>query len=100
MNEDDPADVLPELKEIIGAILFAARHPMTPGQIRALLERTAEVHGGPTRDFAAAAEPEIAAAIEALIVDLDRQRWGVRIIEVAGGFRMENLPRCGPWLRQ
>ncbi len=93
-------DVLPELKEIVGALLFAARQPLSPASIRAVLRRTAETYGGSARDFAAAEEPEIAAAIEQLIVELNERRWGVRITEVAGGFRMENLPRTGPWVRR
>ncbi len=100
VRSDEPADVLPELREIIGAMLFAAREPISVAHIRAVLQRTAEVYGGSTRDFALAGEPEIAAAIESLIVELNEGRFGVRIVEVAGGFRMENLPRSGPWVRQ
>mgnify|MGYP001416545598 CR=1 FL=1 len=98
MNEET-TDVLPELKEIVGAILFAARHPVSLAQIKTVLDRTAELYGGAARDFAAAGEPEIAAAVEAVIVDLDARKLGLRIVEVAGGFRLENQPRCGPWLR-
>lgn len=96
---DVSEDVLPELKEIVGAILFAARNPVSLAQIRSVLQRTAETYGGATRDFAAASEPEIAAAVEALIVDFETHRTGLRVVEVAGGFRLENRPRCGPWLR-
>lgn len=96
---DVSEDILPELKEIVGALLFAARHPVSLAQIRSVLQRTAETYGGATRDFAAASEPEIAAAVEALIVDFETHRTGLRVVEVAGGFRLENRPRCGPWLR-
>ncbi len=98
MNENT-TDVLPELKEIVGALLYAARHPLSIAQMRTILERTAETFGGAAKDYAAAGEPEIAAAIQALIVDLEQNKIGLQVVEVAGGFRLENRPRCGPWLR-
>ncbi|MDZ4199394.1 MAG: SMC-Scp complex subunit ScpB [Kiritimatiellia bacterium] len=97
MNETER---LPELKEIIGAIVFAARDPVTAPQIVAVLHRTAERHGGIARDFAAATEADVQAALEALKIDYLQGRSGVQVVEIAKGFRLENQPSCGPWVRE
>lgn len=92
--------VLPELKQIVGALLFAAKGTVSLADIRRCLQQTAQERGGVYRDFASVTEPEIAAAVEAVKVSLIEARTGFVVQEVAGGFRLENEPSCGPWLRQ
>ena len=91
---------LPELKEIIGAVLFAAKAPVAVEQLHALLGRAAEQAPGPaTRAFAEATLEDVQAAIDALRSDFDRAAMGLAVTDVAHGLRMENDIRCGPWLR-
>lgn len=92
--------VLPELKQIIGAMLFAAKGSVSPGDIRRCLKLVAEERGGPYKDFAEVTEKEVVAAMEALREQLREAHAGVHINEVASGYRMENDADCGPWLRQ
>lgn len=92
-------DVLPELKQIIGAMLFASKTPVTVGDIRRCLEQVAEAHGGPVRDFAAVTPEDIRTALEALDQALSAQKVGFHVIELANGFRLENDANCGLWLR-
>ena len=92
-------DVLPELKQIIGAMLFASKTPITVGDIRRCLEQVAEAHGGPVRDFAAVTPEDIRTALEALDQALSAQKVGFHVIELANGFRLENDANCGLWLR-
>jgi segregation and condensation protein B len=94
------AGAIPELKEIIGAIVFAAKDPLTVAQILAVLRRTAERHGGVTRDFAAATESDVQAAITALSAEYLQRKVGVQVIEVAQGVRLENIALCGAWVRE
>lgn len=92
--------VLPELKQIVGALLFAAKGTVSLADIRRCLQQTAQERGGVYRDFASLTESEIAAAVEAVKISLIEARTGFVVQEVAGGFRLENEPSCGPWLRQ
>ena len=92
-------DVLPELKQIIGAMLFASKTPVTVGDIRRCLEQVAEAHGGPARDFASVTPEDIRTALEALDQALGAQKVGFHVIELANGFRLENDVNCGLWLR-
>lgn len=96
MNE--PA-VIPELKEIIGAVLFAAREPMTVANILRVLKDTAETYGGVTSDFSSAGKEDVEAAVAALREELDHLSTGYGVCEVAHGYRLENDARCGPWVR-
>jgi len=91
--------VLPELKQIIGAMMFVRKEPLTVAEIRRVLKATAERRGGITTDFAKANEARIREAVDALGRELTERKVGFHIIEIAGGFRLENDANCGPWLR-
>ena len=93
-------DVLPELKQIVGALLFAARKPLTAGDLRRILAQVAEEQGGAAADFGKVKDKEILEAVEALRRDLEGGRTGMVISEVAKGLRLENEAGCGPWVRQ
>lgn len=92
-------EVLPELKEIVGAVLFAARQPVSVDRLHEVFGQAAERIGGVARDYAAVTKADIAAAVDALRADLDRAGVGIRIAEVAQGYRLESPPACGAWLR-
>jgi len=94
------AHVLPELKQIIGALLFVAQQPLTLAAVRRCLQQVAEAEGGAARDFARATEADLAAALEELKVELQTRKPGFHVAEVAHGFKLENDVNCGPWLRQ
>lgn len=96
MNNDF---VLPELKQIVGAMLFVRKEPLTVAEIRRVLKSTAERRGGITADFAKANESLIREALDELNRDLTDKKAGFHVLEVAGGFRLENDANCGPWLR-
>ncbi|NCC52973.1 MAG: SMC-Scp complex subunit ScpB [Spartobacteria bacterium] len=93
-------DVLPEVKEIVGALLFAAKNPVSPAQIRKVLKQVGEDRGGAYADFGTLKESEITAAVEGLGEELAQRGLGLSIAQVAGGYRLENDVRCGPWIRQ
>lgn len=92
-------EVLPEIKQIVGAMLFASKGPLAPADIRRCLKQVAEERGGAYRDFAELSETDLLSVIEELRAHLREIRLGVVVNEVAGGFRMENEASCGPWLR-
>ncbi|AKJ64273.1 SMC-Scp complex subunit ScpB [Kiritimatiella glycovorans] len=91
---------MPELKEIVGALLFAARQPLGVKRMRRVLRETAEVQGGVYAQYAEATERDLAGAVESFVRDLEAAGLGLRVAEVAHGFRIENRPECGPWIRQ
>ena len=90
---------LPVLKQIIGAMLFVRKDPLPIAEIRRVLKATAERRGGITADFAKADENLVREALGELGRDLTDRKTGFHLIEVAGGWRMENDANCGPWLR-
>lgn len=90
---------LPELKQIVGAMLFVRKEPLTVAEIRRVLAATAERRGGITSDFAKANDALVRAAVDALGRELAERKMGFHVIEVAGGWRLENDANCGPWLR-
>lgn len=92
-------EVLPELKEIIGAMLFAAKKPLTAKEIRKALVDTGEKFGGACAEFATLKEKDVAAAVEQLQGELTQNSTGLCIAEVAHGYRLQNEINCGPWVR-
>lgn len=92
-------ETLPELKQILGAMLFVARQPLAPEEIRRVLEKVGAEEGGVARDFARVGPPEIGRALDELRADLARAKTGLHLAEVAHGYRLENDACCGLWLR-
>ena len=88
------------MKEIVGALLFVAKTPVTAADMVRVMKQVAETWGGATRDYAKVNEEDVKAAIEQLRADLAEKKAGVTISEVAHGFRFENEVSCGPWVRQ
>ena len=95
----DEVSVVPELKTILGAIIFGAERPVKIGEMRKCVVAVAEERKGPLAPFAEVRDADVAAAVQELSVDLLRLRTGFMLREVAGGFRFESDPSCGAWLR-
>jgi len=92
--------ILPELKQIVGAMLFAAKKPLTAADVLRVLKQVADSDGGAASDFAHLAVTDIQRALDDFREELKGLRLGFNIHLVANGFRMENDVECGPWLRQ
>ena len=90
-------DVLPELKEIVGSLLFAAE-PLNLKQLQAMID-TGTVLKGPFEQYAKVDEEQVESAIEELQQDLERQKLGLEVAQLAGGWRLQNNVMCGPFVR-
>jgi len=89
------------LKKIIGAMLFAARKPMKAADLKTIFTDTAaEGTDAVCAQFAKIKESEICAALEQIKIDLIQAGDGIHLAEVAGGFRLQTDPECGPWVRR
>ncbi|MBN2163327.1 MAG: SMC-Scp complex subunit ScpB [Pontiellaceae bacterium] len=98
MNEST-VDVLPELKQIIGALLFAAKEPLTVKRIRKAMIETGNGFSGPYEQYAKATEQQIEGAIEQFQEDLEKAKVGLSVALVAGAYRLQNDALCGPFVR-
>lgn len=74
------------LKSIVESLLFVAEGPLT-------LQRLAEVIEG-------ADKSEITAALEQIRTDLDSNRRGVRLVEVAGGYQLRTPKENADWVKK
>ena len=92
-------DKIPELKQILGAMVFAAKRPLTVREMRRCLQEVAEAHGGATGVFGEAKNADIRNALTELAQGLEHSGCGFAIHEVAGGFRLQSEGKCGTWLR-
>lgn len=88
-----------ELKQILGAIVFAARQPMTTGAIRKVLQETAEINREEAALYGGIKESEIKTSLHQLQVECETGKSGVHLIESAEGFRFQSDPAGGPWIR-
>ena len=91
--------VLPELKEILGALIFGSNRPLGLKEMRQCLVEVAKNAGGETTAFGEVKDGDIREAMEYLKTDLERQKCGFLLVEVAGGFRFQSSGGCGRWLR-
>lgn len=98
MNEST-VDVLPELKQIVGALLFAAREPLTVKRIRKAMIETGSGFGGPYEQYAKATDKQIEGALEELQEELAKAKLGLNVARVAEAYRLQNDALCGPFVR-
>ena len=93
-------NVIPELKQIIGALLFAAREPMALDTMRKVFKDAAKMYEGPVQDFGKVTDKDLTDAIAQLNHDMTRACVGIHVGEVANGYRLQNDLNCGLWIRQ
>jgi len=93
-------EVLPEVKEIVGAMLFAAKEPLSVSQLRATFPRAAANFGGLTKQFKGVKDADIKQAVQELQAAYAGGKLGVVIVEVAKGYRLQNEQNVGPWIRE
>jgi segregation and condensation protein B len=90
---------IPELKQILGAMIFGSDHPLSVKEMRRCLIEVATSEGGALAAFAGVKETDISAALEALKIEVDKIGGGFSLSEVAGGMRFHSDPACGKWLK-
>lgn len=93
-------EAIPEIREILCAMLFATREPLTPRQMVNVFKRTAETCEGVEASFIEIGLKEVEAALDELREELAEGALGLEIVEIAGGYRLRNVKRVGPWLRE
>lgn len=96
---ESTVEVLPELKQIVGALLFAAKEPLSVKRMRKSMIETGNGFGGPYEQYAKATDKQIEGAIEQLQEDLEKAKVGLEVALVAGAYRLQNDAACGPFVR-
>lgn len=99
-DTSDVAEVIPEIRQIIGALLFASQAPLTVKQIRNVFKRALENYEGITKEFEGITEAQVRDGLADLKRELERAKCGLVLVEVSTGFRLQNDKACGPWIRQ
>ncbi|MBI3098504.1 MAG: SMC-Scp complex subunit ScpB [Planctomycetes bacterium] len=75
---------MPEMKQIVEALLFACEEPLAPSKIREVMGS-----GTPT---------EVRGIVEALNAEYDAQGRPYQVQEIAGGFQVATRPEYGEWI--
>ncbi len=89
---------LPELKQILGALIFGASRPLSLKEMRACITEVAETDPE-VAVFADVQLKQLNDALEALQQDLTRVHAGFTVHETAGGLRLQSDASCGRWLK-
>lgn len=88
------SDGRPPFSAILGALLFAARQPLSVEHIIKVVQQTSDDLGMDLTVTAKRVLTEIVQLNESL------ENCGVFVAEVGGGYRMQNQRDCGPWVRR
>jgi len=88
-----------ELKQVLGAMIFGAEHPLSVKEMRNCLVEVAAEEGGKMSAFGNVKESDIWAALEQLKIQLETAHGGFKLSEIAGGLRFHSDPACGKWLK-
>ena len=89
-----------ELKQVLGAIIFAAQHPLALKDIRKLLTEVAAGSDDATAlAFSEIKETDLKVALDELCAEQQQFTIGMHLTEVAGGYRFQTDVACGLWVR-
>ncbi|MFL2859258.1 MAG: SMC-Scp complex subunit ScpB [Pontiellaceae bacterium] len=99
MSIKKQTDVLPELKQIIVSLLFAAKEPLKVSQIRNVIIDTGNILKGVHLQYTKVNIDQINGVIKELEKELEVLNLGLELIMVAGGYRFQNNMLCGPFVR-
>jgi segregation and condensation protein B len=89
----------PDLRRVVGAILFAASNPIAADEICRCLRATAENGDSVCRALGDARPADVEAAVADLREAVRALGAGFMIEAVAGGYRLQSDGTCGAWLR-
>jgi segregation and condensation protein B len=95
----DSIAVVPELKQIVGAMIFAANRPLRVEEIKECLDAVAEREKGALAVFASVGEVEIRAAVDELKSAMAERGIGFRVVGWGGGFKLQSDAAGGVWLK-
>ncbi len=105
MQDNNTKSTTPELRRVIGALIYGAPEPLTIKGLKKILVNAAEGENAnllpPAAEsgFAGISEKEIREAVEALRRDLEERPLGIQLVEIAEGYRLFTDPECSPWMR-
>ncbi len=88
----------PDLKRLVGALIFGANRPLDVPEIRRCLMEVADLADS-AAVYMDVKPAQIREAVGDLQRDLQRAGCGFNLAEVAGGYRVQSDPLCGRWLR-
>ncbi len=88
----------PDLKRLVGGLIFGANRPLGVPEIRRCLMEVADLADA-AAVYMDVKPAQIREAVEELQRDLHRAGAGFTVAEVAGGYRVQSDPLCGRWLR-
>ncbi len=91
-------DALPELKQIVGGLIFGANRPLGLNELRRCLVEVGDL-ADDAAIYAQVKNGQIHDAVEELQRDLERAHVGFSVAEVAGGYRLQSDAACGRWLK-
>ena len=97
MNND--IEILPEIKQIIGSLLFASKEPLNLIQIKKAINETGEILSGVYKQYSKVNEQQIEESLKLLEDELSSNNLGIELSKVAGGYRLQNNLLCGPFVR-
>ena len=99
-SESPPSVLARDLKQVLGALVFGANRPIPARELKRCLEVVGESQGAGAGVFGQAKESDVRRAADELRADLEKLHAGFHLAEVAGGYRLQSDPACGPWLKQ
>ena len=93
------SEIIPDLKELVSGMIFAAEDAVTIRQIRKTMIDTADVYEEGTVVYAEVKDKQIKDVIAQIAEEIEKTGLGFELIETSGGYRFQSKVSCVPWLR-
>jgi segregation and condensation protein B len=91
-------DALPELKQILGALIFGSNRPLTLRELRNCVIEVAESDVA-VEVYGDVDNKQLRDALEELNRDLESNHMGFSLQDTSGGYRLQSDAKCGRWLK-
>ena len=88
-----------ELKQVVGALVFAARQSLSVPAIRKILQAVAQGPGDTPALFTGVTDKDITAALAQIGADAEQARLGFYLAEGSDGFYFQSDATAGVWVR-
>src|SRR5437588_3950392 len=88
------------LSQVIEALLFSARKPLTTAEVRDALISASQGDDLVPNESARTKEAGVAVVLEQLNVEYTLAPRGFQLVEKADGWQLVSHPDCAPWVRQ
>ena len=90
---------LPDVKEIVGAMIFGSTRSISVNEILKCIKEVADTSEDYAKEYGKVSKKDVNKAVEELVKEINNRPNGFVIVETTEGYKFQTSANCGRWLR-